>query len=120
MQKEKFTDNTFSVAKALNHIHIAKQYFDDVRIGASLDVKMIFNQYVNKCDWILNNLRDRLNEDNRKLLDKELNDSLTIDAIADKVVLLDNKSREFIEGLIDKLIKGEEIKIINDDTKSES
>ena len=117
MQKEKFTDNTYSVAKALNHIHIARQYFDDVRMGSSLDVKMIFNQYVSKCDWILNNLRHRLNEENRKYLDKELADSLTVDAITDKVVLLDNKSKEFIEELIDMIIKGEEIKIIRDESK---
>jgi hypothetical protein len=117
MQKEKFTDNTYSVAKALTHIHIAKQYFDDVRLGASQDVKMIFTQYVNKCEWILDNLRHRLNEENRNALDKELKDSIVVDAITDKVVLLDNKSKDLVEEIIDMIIKGEEVKIYRDDTK---
>jgi len=117
MQKEKFTDNTFSVAKGLTHIHIAKQYFDDVRLGATQDVKMIFTQYVTKCEWILDKLRHRLSEENRAILDKELNDSLVLDSITDKVVLLDNKSKDLIEEIIDMIIKGEEIKIYRDETK---
>ena len=117
MQKEKFTDNTYSVAKALTHIHIAKQYFDDVRLGASQDVKMIFTQYENKSEWILDNLRHRLNEENRNALDKELKDSIVVDAITDKVVLLDNKSKDLVEEIIDMIIKGEEVKIYRDDTK---
>lgn len=114
MTKEKFTDNKFSVAKGLTHIHIAKQYFEDVKIDANMDVKMIFNQYIQKCDWIINNLKDRLNQENRIYLEKELEDSLTVDAISDKVVLLDNKAKEFVEELIDRLIKGEEIIILDE------
>ena len=117
MQKEKFTDNTFSVAKGLTHIHIAKQYFEDVKMDASKDIKMIFSQYVNKCDWILDNLRHRLNEENRKILDIELNNSLVIDSITDKVSMLNTESKEIIEEIIDSFIKGEEIKITRDDTK---
>lgn len=120
MSKDKFTDSTYSVSKGLTHIHIAKQYFEDVKIGANLDVKMIFNQYIQKCEWILNNLKHRLNDENRAILEKELNESLTVDAILDKVILLDNKSREFIEEIIDLLNKGEEIKIFRDDTRTAS
>lgn len=112
LKKEKFTDNTFSVAKALHHISIAQQYFEDVRLGSSLDVKMIFNQYIQKCQWIISNLKDRLSAENREILAKELEDSLSVDAIADKVILLDNKKRAFVEDLIDSMIRGEDVEII--------
>jgi flagellin-specific chaperone FliS len=114
LKKEKFTDNTFSVAKALHHISIAQQYFEDVRLGSSLDVKMIFNQYIQKCQWIISNLKDRLSAENREILAKELEDSLSVDAIADKVILLDNKKRAFVEDLIDSIIRGEEVTIIDE------
>jgi len=115
MSKERFTDNTYSVAKGLTHIHIAKQYFEDVKTEASLDVKMIFNQYIQKCEWILANLKDRLSEENRMVLNEELENSLTVDAIADKVILLDNQKKDFVESVIDRLINGEEIIIVDEE-----
>lgn len=117
LKTEKFTDNTYSLAKALHHVSIAQQYFEDVRLGSSLDVKMIFNQYIQKCQWIISNLKDRLNEKNREILAKELEDSLSVDAIADKVILLDNKKRAFIEDLLDSMIRGEEVEIIENEKK---
>lgn len=114
LKSEKFTDNTYSLAKALHHISIAQQYFEDVRLGSSLDVKMIFNQYIQKCQWIISNLKDRLSSENREILAKELEDSLSVDAIADKVILLDNKKRAFIEDLLDSIIRGEDVEIVDD------
>jgi hypothetical protein len=114
LKKERFTDNTFSVAKGLHHTHIAKQYFEDVRMTASRDVKFIFNQYIQKCEWIISNLKDRLSPENREILAKELEDSISVDAIADKVILLDNKARGFVEDIIDSLIKGEEVVIVDE------
>ena len=78
---------------------------------------MIFNQYIQKCQWIISNLKDRLSKENREILAKELEDSLSIDAISDKVVLLDNKKRAFIEDLLDSMIRGEEVIMIKDEKK---
>ena len=53
----------------------------------------------------------------KKILDIELNNSLVIDSITDKVSMLNTESKEIIEEIIDSFIKGEEIKITRDDTK---
>jgi len=111
--KTKFADNTFSLAKALHHINIAKQYFEDVRFGTNKDVKAIFNQYILKCDWIISNVKNRLKEENKIALVEELKDSITFDAITDKLIKLDATQRAFIENLMDSLIKGDGVEIVN-------
>ena len=103
-----FSDNSFSLAKGLHHINIAKLYFEDVRFGTNKDIKAIFNQYILKCDWILSNVKNRLNPESREALEKELTDSFTFDAINDKLIYLDNTQREFIETILDAIIAGEE------------
>lgn len=117
-EKQRFTDNTYSLAKGLHHINIAKQYFEDVRYGTSNEIKAVFNQYIQKCDWILANMRDRMGEEQREVLKKEMEDSLTFDAINDKLIYLDNSQRAFLEELIDAMIKSEEVKMI--DTNDEN
>lgn len=116
--KEKFSDNTYSLAKGLHHINIAKMYFEDVRYGTTGEIKLVFNQYIQKCDWIIANMKDRLAKENRLTLEKELSESLTFEAINDKLIHLDNNQRNFIENIIDAFIKGEEIKVI--DTSKEN
>jgi hypothetical protein len=111
-KKESFSDNTYSLAKGMHHINLAKMYFEDVRYGTKGDIKAIFQQYIQKCEWIMDNLKHRLTEENRKNLQAELNDSLSFEAINDKLIRLDNQQRFFLESIIDSLIKGEEIKIV--------
>jgi hypothetical protein len=108
-QKSVFTDNTFSLAKGIHHINIAKQYFEDLCLGSSFDVKMIFKQYIHKCDYIISNLKNRLSSENREILAKELEDSMSFDAIADKIIRLNIEQRAFIEEILDSMIRGEEI-----------
>jgi hypothetical protein len=112
MAKERFTDNTYSLAKGLHHVNIAKMYFEDLRLSTRGDIKHIFNQYIQRCDWIVSNLSGRLNEENRKNLEQELADSISFEAINDKLILLDPPQREFLEKIIDAMTKGEKVEII--------
>lgn len=111
--RESFSDNTYSLAKSLHHINIAKQFLEDLKIGTTGEVKLLFNQYIQKCEWILNDMKSRLNDESRKVLSKELEDSLAFDSINDKLIYLDNEQRSIIEDVISGMIKGQEIKIIN-------
>lgn len=110
--KKQFEDSTYSLAKALHHVNIAKQYFEDVRFSTGKEVKSVFNQYIIKCDWIIRDVRDRLTEESRQAIANELEDSLSFDAIIDKLVHMDTEQRNFIEDLMDSMIKGEEVKIV--------
>jgi flagellin-specific chaperone FliS len=109
-----FSDSTYSLAKALHFIDLARQYFEDAQFGTEKDVKIIFNQYINKCNWIILDLKSRLSNENREILAKELEQSLDINAIMDKVIHLDNKQKAFIEDIIDSMRKGEEVIIVDD------
>ncbi len=113
-ETQSFTDSTYSLAKAIHFVDLARQYFEDVQLGTSKDVKLIFSQYINKCNWIIQNLKDRLSLENREMLAKELEGSLYINAIMDKVIRLDNKQRLFIEDIIDSMVRGEEVIVVDD------
>lgn len=110
---ERFTDNSYSLAKGLHHVNLAKMYFDDIRTGVSGDIKNVFNQYIQKCDWIIDSMKCRLTEENRKALNKELDDSFSFEAINDQLIRLDEEQRAFIEKIITAMAAGEEVKIID-------
>lgn len=114
VEKQRFADNTYSLAKGIHHINIAKQYFEDVRLGANGDVKAVFNQYIQKCEWIISNLMDRLGPENKKSLQDELSSSIFIEAINDKLIHLNDEQKDFIENLLDSIISGEEIKVVKE------
>lgn len=114
VEKQRFADNTYSLAKGIHHINIAKQYFEDVRLGTNGDVKAVFNQYIQKCEWIISNLMDRLGPENKKSLQDELSSSIFIEAINDKLIHLNDEQKNFIENLLDSIISGEEIKVVKE------
>jgi hypothetical protein len=103
--------DTFSLAKGLHHINIAKQYFEDFRMDCTGDIKNTVNGYINKCDWILNNIYDKLGEETRKVYKEELSDSLGLDAINDKLMILDNAQRLEIEDMLDAITKGKKVTV---------
>lgn len=107
--------DTYSLAKGLHHLNIAKQYFEDVKLGCTGEIKNTFNGYVNKCDWILNNVFDKLSNDKRKIYKEELSDSLSIDSINDQLMMLDNTQRSQIEELLEAIVKGKRVTIKIDD-----
>lgn len=113
IKKERFTDSTFSLAKGLHHVNMAKMYFEDIRMDTTQTVKALFNQYIQKCDWILVTMKSKLNVENKIALENELSDSISFEAITDKLIRLDSSQRAFLENIMDAMIKGEEIKIID-------
>ena len=113
-ERRTFMDNTYSLAKSLHFIYLAKQYLEDVRRELDGEIKMVFNQYVQKCEWVILDLKSRLSDENREILAQELEGSIDINAIMDKVIHLDNKQKVFVEDIIDAMIKGEEVIIVDD------
>ena len=106
---------TYSLAKGLHHLNIAKQYFEDVKMGCTGEVKNTFSGYINRCDWILNNVFDKLDNEKRKIYKEELSDSLSIDSINDQLMMLDNTQRSQIEELLEAIVKGKRVTIKIDD-----
>jgi len=107
--------DTFSLAKGLHHINIAKQYFEDFKIDCTGDIKHAVNGYINKCDFILNNIFDRLGEETRKVYKEEISDSLSLESINDKLMILDTAQRLELEDMLDAITKGKKVTVKIDD-----
>jgi uncharacterized protein YfkK (UPF0435 family) len=100
-----FSDNTFSLAKALHHINNAKIYFEDVKRDCASSTKELFNSYITKCDIIINSIDHKLTPVNRAILKKELADSFMIESINDKLMLMNELQRNEVENLIEQILK---------------
>ena len=103
--------DTFSLAKGLHHINIAKQYLEDFKMGCTGELKNAFNGYVNRCNWILNDILNRLGPSSRNIYKEEMSDSLSLDSINDKLMILDNAQRIEIEELLEAITKGKKVTI---------
>lgn len=117
MSNQDFSDNTYSLAKGLQHTNIAKEYFEDLQRNTSKEVKQMFSHFVNKCDWIIKNIRDRIGDESRTVLNSELSDSLAFDSINDKLIKLTTQQRSLVETVIDSFINGEEVEIVDESLK---
>lgn len=115
MIEKQFSDDKFSLAKGLHHVNIAKQYFEDIKITSKGTIKNTFTGYVQKCDYIINDVYDRLSEKTRKFYKEEMSDSLGIDHITDQLMRLDVEQRQQIEDIINNVVKGKRVKIMIDE-----
>ncbi len=113
MSKERFEDTTMDLAKALYHISIGKKYFEMIMVDKSYNAKMIFQQYVNKCDWIERNIYDRLKDETRAMYKESIikGDTVFFDSCSEKLLLISESQKQAIEQILDSIIKGETIEI---------
>lgn len=109
MSKQSFTDNTYSLARALHNIKIGKEYFDFLKMENEGELKNLFHHCSLKSQWIIDNIYDRLNDESRAVLKEELSDSLCIDSINDNLVHLTNEQRLTIEKITEAMKKGEDV-----------
>jgi len=100
-----FSQNTFSLAKALHHINNAKEYFTDVKRDCNSSIKNQFTQYIHKCDFIIDSITCKLTAQNKLILKKELADSFLIEGINDKLMLMNEEQRNQVENYIDEILK---------------
>lgn len=99
-----FSDTTFSLAKALHHVNNAKEYFTDIKRDCHSGIKMQFNSYIQKCDFILDSITSRLSAENKAILKKELTDSFLIEGINDKLMMMNELQRNEAENFIDYIL----------------
>ena len=101
----RFSDTTFSLAKALHHINNAREYFTDVKRDCHSGIKSQFNSYIQKCDFIIDSVTCKLTQENKAILKKELADSFIIEGINDKLMLMNEGQRNEVENLIEQILK---------------
>ena len=109
--KEQFTDNSYSLLKALYHTKIAMEYFEDVAKGYEYGAKQTMLNYSSKCKWIIDNVRHRIPSDMANSIDADMRDSLFLDAIEDKVIHFTASQKEQLEEIIELMSTGQLIEI---------
>ena len=110
--REQFRDTSFHLAKALHFNEVSKQYFELLKIGSQGETKNMFNQCIQRLDWVYHNIYDRLSQNSKDILKQEMSDSLAMDSIMDGLVLLTPENRSMIENLIASLNKGETVEFV--------
>jgi len=110
--KEKFRDTSFHLAKALHFANVSKQYFELLKLEANGETKMLFQNCIQRMDWVYHNIYDRLSQNSRDILKAEMADSLCFDEIINRLVLLEPDKRSLVESIITSLSKGETIEFV--------
>ena len=110
--KEHFADTSYNLAKALHFNKVSREYFDLLRVGAKGETKNLFNQCVLRLDWVYHNIYDRLSQNSRDILKKEMADSLVFDEILNSLIKLEPNQRSVVEDIIKQLAKGETIEFV--------
>jgi hypothetical protein len=105
-----------ALANSLFHLKVAEQYMTSFvadnpgTYGASL-----LKQYAARVGWILRDVvtNPKLPDEARNGLKNDLkSDLLVIPAIAEKIALLTEDNREAVEMLVDMLVRGEKLTVV--------
>ena len=111
MSKETFSDNSHSLLKALHHASLSKQYFEDCGRMYTQGVKHMMSIIAGNLQQSINKVRYQLPEELLKEVDKDLADSLTVEAVVEKFMLLVPEQREMMERILDLILAGEKIEV---------
>jgi len=105
--------NSTSLVAFLHNVKKAKEFGEDFNRALK---KPILKNYINRLDYILNDFKSSIlfPDDVRSAVRDEIeSDVLVVDAIVDRIRLLNPPQREVIELIMDKIIAGEEILFVD-------
>lgn len=111
--KERFTDSTMDLLKALYHVSIAKQYFEMIGVGYSHGAKFLMDSYAKRMDWVIKDVYDRMNDEAREEYRKSLvnGDTVFASEIADKLLLINEDDKKVIEYILTSMAKGYKVEV---------
>jgi hypothetical protein len=106
------------LVNGLLHIRMAYHYWDDFRRELQgTKGQNLLKLYTSKLEWIYNDLITNPNftEEVREGIRKEWNsDTFALPAISEKLGLLNPDQRAVVEDLIDLILKGDNIQIVDE------
>lgn len=109
-----------NIISAIHCLAQAKEHFESFcREHKGSKGEHLFSSYIKKLNWIYSDLNSNIHlpESVREGIKAEWNsDVFSVPAIAEKVALLNPEQRELIESVVDGMLAGEEINIV--DTKT--
>lgn len=104
-----------SIVQSIQHLKIANEFMNDfIRSAPNSRGALIFNDYSRRINWILKDIitYPYFCDEVREGIKKEIaSDPFGVDAIFDKISLLNPLQRGMIEDLIEDVLKGKEIEV---------
>ena len=104
-----------SVIQSIQHLKISDEFMNDfIRTAPNTRGAVIFKDYSRRLKWILKDIitYPYFGDEVREGIKKEIeSDAFSVDAIFDKISLLNPEQREMIEDLIESVLKGKEIEV---------
>ena len=117
---EQGTKKGANIINAIQNLRMAQEQFDDFcRQFPNSKGEKVFKDYSKRISWMFKDLLTHpfLTEEVRVGIKKEIDSDIwSVPAILEKVALLTPEYRELIEEMLDGIIRGEEIKIIDERT----
>lgn len=103
-----------SLTAATYHLHFAKEYLQDFRRQQEdSGVKYRANQWVQKCEYLLNNVYDSFTVKSKELFKEQITngDPLFFGDITEKLQRMTQEQREFVELICINILNGEKIEV---------
>ena len=107
---------TFDILNSLHHLKLSRDFMRSFMLDnpESVGARMLL-PYTKKMDWIAQDLitNPRFPQEIRDAIRKEWEaDGFTIPAIDEKIAKLSPEQREILESIIDLILEGETIKVV--------
>ena len=110
--------NGANIISGVHHIRQAYEFFEDIkRENPGTKGAVLFAGYNQRLNWIVRDLitHNALPAVVREGIKNEWEcDVFAVDAIAEKVALLNPEQRDHLEAVIDLLLKGEKVTVVYD------
>ena len=110
------SSNSGNIVSGIHHLRMSKEFFEDyMRSNPGSRGESMFKNYVKRFDWVITDMLSHpfLPATVIDGIRKEWNsDVFAVPAIAEKIALLRPEQREMMEEVIDAMLNGEEISIV--------
>jgi len=104
-----------SIVQAIQHIKLSREFMSDfIREAPNTRGAVVFSGYHTKLQWILRDILTypHFPDDVRLGIKHEIeSDAFAVEAIHDKIPLLNPEQREMLEGLVEDMLAGKTIEI---------
>jgi len=104
-----------SVVQSIQNLKLSLEFMNDfIRSSPNTKGAMLFKTYTSKIEWIFKDILTypHFNDEVRKGIRSEIeSDAFSVNAINEKIPLLNAEQRQVVEELIESILKGEKLEI---------
>lgn len=100
-----------SLTKAMWHLQLSQQYFEDFKRTCQMDMKNQANNWLNKISFVCKDVYSFMPKESRKLYLEEFKssnaDPLFMESVAEKILRMNPQQRAYAELALEGILKGD-------------